>query len=76
VTDPEHIEPARARDGGVALTTVTMAVVLLALIVPIIVGVVAADLVLLGLQVLGRQARRGTGRALVWLIGSRFTPRV
>jgi hypothetical protein len=68
VTD-EHIEPVRARDGVTAIGAVAVTLVGLALVVPVAASVIIADFALWGLQVLGKQARRGTGRALVWLIG-------
>ena len=69
----EHIEPVR---GGATLLTVGMTVSALVLVTPVVAAVLMADVALWGLQVLGREARRGTGRMLTWLIGARFTPRV
>jgi hypothetical protein len=72
----EHIEPVRTREGGVALATIIATGVGIGVLVPIVTAVVLVDTAVWGLQVLGRQVRRGTGRVIVWLIGSRGAPRV
>lgn len=63
------IAPLRAREGTTALATVAVTVVGLVMIVPVTAAIIAVDLAFWGLQVLGKQARRGTGRMLIWLIG-------
>lgn len=63
------IAPLRAREGTTALATVAMTAAGLIVIVPVTVAIIAVDLAFWGLQMIGKQARRGTGRALVWLIG-------
>lgn len=64
----EHIEPSRVRE-GVTLMAASAVAVGLAVAVPVGIALFAMDLAAWGLQLAGRYARRGTGRALVWLIG-------
>ena len=71
----DHIEPTRVRespprlDGGMTLMVASAMAVGLAVAVPVGIALFAVDIAAWGLQIVGRHARRGTGRALVWLIG-------
>lgn len=65
----EHIEPLRTRETGVAFVTVASTLVGIALLTPVVGAVLVADLAVWSIQMLGRHARRGTNRAITWIIG-------
>lgn len=65
----EHIEPVRTREGVTAMGTVAVTIVGLVLLTPVVGAVLVADLAVWGIQMLGRHARRGTTRAITWIIG-------
>jgi hypothetical protein len=67
VIEEDHIEPTPL--GGMTLLAASAAAVGLAVAIPVGIVLFAADAALWGLQFLGRHARRGTGRALVWIVG-------
>lgn len=71
----EHIEPTRVREGMTLMVASAMAVGL-AVAVPVGIALFAVDLAAWSIQIVGRHARRGTTRALVWLIGQATKPRV
>ena len=70
----EHIEPSRTHE-GMTLMVASAVAVGLAVAVPVGIALFVADFAAWGIQIVGRHARRGTTRALVWLIGQASKPK-
>lgn len=66
--EEEHIERVRT-EGGITLMAASAVAVGLAVAVPVGIALFAVDVAAWGLQIAGKYARRGTGRAITWLIG-------